>query len=55
MKKEYIAPETITVQLDIHGMLAASPPTWGGELNSRELDGLFVEDDFGLEQLIEGF
>lgn len=47
MKKEYIAPETRAVALEIHGMLAASPPkSWGGEVGSREIDDLFADDEF---------
>ena len=45
MKKEYIAPETQTIELEIHGMLAASPPGWSGELESRGFEDDFWEED----------
>lgn len=38
MKKNYIAPEIEVVQLKIHGMLAASPPLYGGEGGAPSLD-----------------
>ena len=37
MKKQYIKPQVEIVRLDIHHMLAASPPGYGGEGGSREL------------------
>ena len=41
MKKEYIKPQVEVVKLEIHHMLAASPPGWDGELGAPE----FVYDD----------
>jgi len=38
MKKIYQKPETNVIEIEIHGMLAASPPGWGGEVGSREFD-----------------
>ena len=40
-KQEYITPEIQTIEIEIHGMLAASPPGWGGEGGSR-----IFEDDY---------
>jgi len=34
MKKVYIAPKIEVVQLAYHGMLAASPPAWNGEIQA---------------------
>ena len=41
MKKQYNKPQMEVIKLDIHHMLAASPPGWGGELGAPE----FVYDD----------
>lgn len=38
MKKEYMKPQVEVVKLEIHHMLAASPPGWSGETGSREFD-----------------
>ena len=38
MKKEYMKPQVEVVKLEIHHMLAASPPGWSGEVGSREFD-----------------
>jgi hypothetical protein len=39
MKKEYIKPQVEVVKLEIHHMLAASPPSgWGGEVGAPELE-----------------
>ena len=38
MKKEYIKPQVEVVKLEIHHMLAASPPGWSGEAGAPELD-----------------
>ena len=39
MKKTYQKPETNVIEIEINGMLAASPPPgWGGEVGSREFD-----------------
>ncbi len=38
MKKEYMKPQVEVVKLEIHHMLAASPPGWSGEAGSREFD-----------------
>ena len=44
MKKEYMKPQVEVVKLEIHHMLAASPPDWDGEVGSREM-GEFFDDD----------
>jgi hypothetical protein len=54
MKKEYITPEIETIQLKIHGMLAASPPPgWNGEVGAPEFDSdvadFFANDDLWQE------
>lgn len=42
MKKQYNKPQIEVIKLDIHHMLAASPPPgWGGEVGAPE----FVYDD----------
>ena len=45
MKKEYIMPQVEVVKLEIHHMLAASPPDWNGEVGVPEFnfDGLLDE------------
>ena len=43
MKKEYMKPQVEVVSLEIHHMLAASPPDWDGEVGSRESE--FFGDD----------
>lgn len=43
MKKEYIKPQVEVVKLEIHHMLAASPPGWNNEVGANGLtntDGL---------------
>ncbi len=35
MKKEYKEPQVCIVTLKIHGMLASSPPGYGGEAGAR--------------------
>lgn len=37
-KKQYQKPETNVIEIEIHGMLAASPPGWNGEVGSREFE-----------------
>ena len=44
MKKEYMKPQVEVVRLEIHHMLAASPPDWDGEVGSRESE-LFGDDE----------
>jgi len=34
MKKQYQQPQIKVVRLEIHHMLAASPPGWNGEVGS---------------------
>ena len=38
MKKEYTKPQVEVVKLEIHHMLAASPPKWSGEAGASEFD-----------------
>ena len=38
MKKEYIMPQVEVVKLEIHHMLAASPPGWNNEVGAPEFD-----------------
>ena len=38
MKKEYLKPQVEVVKLEIHHILAASPPGWSGEAGAPELD-----------------
>ena len=38
MKKEYIKPQVEVVKLEIHHMLAASPPGWNNEVGAPEFD-----------------
>lgn len=38
MKKQYMKPQMEVVQLDIHHMLAASPPGWNNELGAPSYD-----------------
>ncbi len=44
-RQEYQKPETNIIEIEIHGMLAASPPGFGGEGGSRELEDL-LNDEF---------
>ena len=48
MKKVYISPEIEVVQLKIHGMLAASPPLYGGEGGAPSL----APDEEEMQQLL---
>ena len=41
MKKQYMKPQMEVVELEIHHMLAASPPGWDGDLGAPE----FVYED----------
>lgn len=45
MKKEYIKPQVEVVKLEIHHMLAASPPDWNGEVGAPEFDFDGFDDD----------
>lgn len=38
MKKEYIKPQVEVVKLEIHHMLAASPPNWDKEIQAPEFE-----------------
>ena len=42
MKKQYMKPQMEVVELEIHHMLAASPPGWSGELQAP---GIRWDDD----------
>lgn len=52
MKKQYITPEIETIQLKIHGMLAASPPPgWIGEMDAPQIDVDNLFDSYVLDRL----
>ena len=38
MKKQYMKPQMEVVELEIHHMLAASPPGWNGEGGAPEFN-----------------
>ena len=38
MKKQYMKPQMEVVELEIHHMLAASPPGWNGEVGAPEFN-----------------
>ena len=44
MKKQYHKPQIEVIRLEIHHMLAASPPGWNGEVGARGYD-LYMEND----------
>ena len=44
MKKQYNKPSMEVVKLEIHHMLAASPPEWNGEVGAPEF-GFDDEDE----------
>ena len=44
MKKEYMKPQVEVVKLEIHHMLAASPPGWSGEAGAPA--GLFEGEEW---------
>ena len=47
MKKEYIKPQVEVVKLEIHHMLAASPPGWNNEVGAPEFDWIDKAYEFG--------
>ena len=46
MKKQYMKPQMEVVELEIHHMLAASPPGWNGEVGAPAFD--FDDSEEGL-------
>ena len=54
MKKEYIKPQVEVVKLEIHHMLAASPPGWNNEVGAPGYDWVDKAYEFGGWDLEEG-
>lgn len=46
MKKQYIKPQIEVVKLEIHHMLAASPPGWDKEVGAPEFDFNDLLDEY---------